>query len=93
MCSPRPGASYAMQYDMVRSIRDLDPWSRSRIDISRSNHISFDSSRRGEHDGAIISVLTLNTTELLAKQNIGKFRHFWPLGGGGQNFDLRKKSS
>ena len=80
MCSPRPGASYDMQHDMVRSIRDLDLRSRSRIDLSRSNHISFDSSRRGKHDGAIIFALTLKTTELLAKQNLGKFWHFWPLG-------------
>ena len=48
-----------MQHDMVRSIRDLDLRSRSRIDLSRSNHISFDSSRRGKHDGAIIFALTL----------------------------------
>ena len=63
MCSPRPGASYDMRHDMVRS-----------------NHTSFDSSRRGEHDGAIIFALTLKTTELLAKENLGKFWHFWPLG-------------
>ena len=47
MCSPRPGESYDMQHDMVRSIRDLDLRSRpridlrkGRIDLSRSNHIS-----------------------------------------------------
>ena len=56
-----------MQHDMVRSIRDLDLRSRSRIDLSRLNHISFDSSRRGKHDGAIIFALTLKPTELLAE--------------------------
>ena len=80
-----------MQHDMVRSIRDLDLRLRSRVELSRSNHISFDSSRRGQHDGAIIFALTLKSTELLAKQNLGKFGHFWPLGA--KNFDLRKKLS
>ena len=57
-----PDASYDMQHDMVRSIRDLDLRSRSRFDLSRSTHTSFDPSRRGEHDGAIIFVLTFKTT-------------------------------
>ena len=48
-----------MKHDMLRSIRDLDLRSRSRIGLSRSSNVSFDSSGRGEHNGAIIIHLTL----------------------------------
>ena len=77
---------------MVRSSRlgrVLDLRSRPRFDLSRSNHTSFDSSRRGEHDGAIAFALTLETKELWAKQHFRKFWHFGPWGS--QFFTRSKK--
>ena len=91
MCSPRPGALYHIKHDILRLIRDFYLRSRSQIDLSRSNRMSFDLSRRGEYDGSIIFASTLKTVELTlktAKQNLGKFAIFGPWGPA---FDLRKK--
>ena len=60
MCSSRQGqgASYGMQHDLPRSLRDLDLRSRPRVDLLRSRYISFDSARRKKHSSEGIIALS-----------------------------------
>ena len=56
-CLSPPGASNDMQFDLLRSLRDLDLRSNFEVYLSRSNYLCFDSSRRDKYDGThIISV-------------------------------------
>ena len=46
LCLSHQDASTAMQYDLFRSLRDLGLRSNFDLDLSRSNHISFEASLR-----------------------------------------------
>ena len=75
-CLSRPGASIDMQYDLLRSLRDLDLRSNFEVDLSRSNYICFDSSRQDKHDGAHIFALSFIPQKLFAKNDFAEKQHF-----------------
>ena len=75
-CLSPPGASNDMQFDLLRSLRDLDLRSNFEVDLSRSNYISFDSPRRDKHDGTHIIAVCFKTKKLFAKQDFAQKQQF-----------------
>ena len=53
-----------MQHDLFGSGHDLDLRSNFQYDLSRSNYISLDASRKEKHDAGKINVVALLSQQL-----------------------------
>ena len=61
-------------------VRDLDMWSHSKDELSRSYHISLDAARRDKHDGTGIIALALKMRKLSAEKYGEQILDFGPWG-------------
>ena len=70
LCLLHKDAWTDMQHDLFRSLRDLDPRSNFDIDLSRSNHISFEASLRGNHDYVIADSVSLLVQKVHIRERV-----------------------
>ena len=75
--SPCPDASNNMQHDLVvRSPFDLDLRSKNKVDLLRSQHVQFDSSRRYKHNGTYIIDVHITITKLFVVKDFAQKQFF-----------------
>ena len=67
LCLTHQGTSTDMHHDLFWSLCDLDLRSNFDLDLSRSNHISFEASQREKHDDVIADFLSLLIKKLFVK--------------------------
>ena len=87
LCLSQQDTSTDVQHDLLWSLRDLDLRLNFDLDLSRSNHISFEASLREKHDDAANFYLykfksySWNNispiTSILTKSDICRLNH-WP---------------